>query len=275
MPNADPHADAEALGRIRFVLVETSLTGNQGAVARAMKTMGLDQLALVNPRRSPDAEALARAAGADDLLQRARIHSSLPEALGDCRLVIGASARRRAVEWPMLSPRETARQLLAEAATGPVALVLGRESSGLSNEELAHCHYLTQIPANPAFSSLNLAAAAQVFAYEIRQAWLSSAQPRISAIAADAEESHTPASAEEMASFFEHLRETLVRVGFAKPRQSQKLLRRLRRLFNRARPDRTEINILRGMLKALARHAEGGGKPNDDRKEASTKNTPG
>ncbi|EIC21455.1 RNA methyltransferase [Thiorhodovibrio frisius] len=255
MTNADAHADSEALGRIRFVLVETSLTGNQGAVARAMKTMGLDQLALVNPRRAPDAEALARAVGADDLLQRAPIHPTLPEALGDCRLVIGASARRRAIEWPLLSPADAARKLLAEAAEGPVALVLGRESSGLSNEELAHCHYLTQIPANPAFSSLNLAAAAQVFAYEIRQAWLAATTADMPATSPADEGAHEPASAEEMAGFFEHLRETLVLVGFAKPEQSHKLLRRLRRLFNRARPDRTEINILRGMLKALGRHA--------------------
>lgn len=257
------------LARIRLVLVETSLTGNQGAVARAMKTMGLSRLALVNPRRAPDAEALARAAGADDILAHARIHDSLPAALGDCRLVIGASARRRSLEWPMLSPAAAARRLLVEAEHGSVALVLGRESSGLDNEELAHCHFLTQIPANPAFSSLNLAAAAQVFAYEIRQAWLARSETcteigagrgaQASAITGAepilglTEAPPDAANAEEMAGFFEHLRETLVRIGFAKPEQSRTLLRRLRRLFNRARPDRTELNILRGMLKALER----------------------
>lgn len=241
------------LNRIRFVLVETSLTGNQGAVARAMKTMGLTQLALVNPRRAPDAEALARAAGADELLRQARRHDHLPEALTGCRLVIGASARRRAVEWPLLEPAAAAEQLLAEAAQGEVALVLGRESSGLTNAELDHCHYLTRIPANPHFSSLNLAAAAQVFAYEIRQAWQRQADP------GDPPDSTSVVdacvSAEEMASFFEHLRETLITIGFAKSEQSRKLLRRLHRLFNRARPDRTELNILRGMLKAMGRHA--------------------
>ncbi|MBK1647402.1 RNA methyltransferase [Rhabdochromatium marinum] len=257
--------------RIRFVLVETSLTGNQGAVARALKTMGLTDLALVKPRRTPDAEALARAAGADDILQNAAVHDRLPAALHDCRLVIGASARRRAVEWPLLSPAAAAEHLVTEAAHGPVALVLGRESSGLSNEELAHCHYLTQIPANPAFSSLNLASAAQVFAYEIRQTWLTTyaaEQSPSSAASASSDSSapfathasppHQPAGADEMASFFEHLRTTLIRVGFAKPEQSYKLLQRLRRLFNRARPDRTELNILRGLLKALGRHAEAG-----------------
>ncbi|WPL15366.1 tRNA (cytidine/uridine-2'-O-)-methyltransferase TrmJ [Thiorhodovibrio winogradskyi] len=259
MTDDDLSPGLTALARIRFVLVETSLTGNQGAVARAMKTMGLEQLALVNPRHAPDAEALARAAGADDILQRTRIHDSLPGALGDCRLVIGASARRRAIEWPLLSPAAAARHLLEEAARGPVALVLGRESSGLSNDELAHCHYLTQIPANPAFSSLNLAAAAQVFAYEIRQAWLAENAAHDTAPDAPptaARETLDTASAEDMAGFFEHLRETLIRVGFAKPEQSHKLLRRLRRLFNRARPDRTELNILRGMLKALGRAAD-------------------
>ena len=242
--------------RIRFVLVETSLTGNQGAVARALKTMGLTDLALVKPRRLPDAEALARAAGADDILQNAAVHDSLPAALHDCRLVIGASARRRAVEWPLLSPTAAAAHLVAEAAQGPVALVLGRESSGLSNEELAHCHYLTQIPANPAFSSLNLASAAQVFAYEIRQTWLTTDAAEQAPFTPHEETLHQPAGADEMASFFEHLRTTLIRVGFAKPEQSHKLLQRLRRLFNRARPDRTELNILRGLLKALGRHAE-------------------
>lgn len=260
----DPHPrEPVALARIRFVLVETSLTANQGAVARAMKTMGLEQLALVNPRRAPDAKALARAAGADDILEHAHIHDSLAVALGDCRLVIGASARCRSIAWPMLSPAEAARQLLHEAAHGPVALVLGRESSGLSNDELAHCHYLTQIPANPAFSSLNLAAAAQVFAYEIRQAWLAATLADIDPGAASVATQDAPefASAEDMAGFFEHLRETLIRVGFAKPEQSHKLLRRLRRLFNRARPERTELNILRGMLKALGRGADAARSP--------------
>ncbi len=252
-PMTDDPAAARSttLSRIRFVLVETSLTGNQGAVARAMKTMGLQQLALVKPRHTPDAEAVARAAGADDILEHARVHDSLPAALGDCGLVIGASARRRALEWPLLTPAAAAQQLLDEATRGPVALVLGRESSGLSNEELAHCHYLTQIPANPEFSSLNLAAAAQVFAYEIRQAWLamSDAEPL------PVEEAREIAGAEDMAGFFEHLRETLILIGFAQPEHSHKLMRRLRRLFNRARPDRTELNILRGMLKALGRQS--------------------
>ena len=168
---AHPHSPERlALQRIRFVLVETTHTGNMGATARAMKTMGLSRLELVNPRHPPDAEALARASGADDLIARAGIHASLDAALAGCRLAVGASARLRSVEWPLLEPPEAARLLLAEAEQGEVALVLGRESSGLTNQELARCQHLVHIPTDADFSSLNVAAAAQVLAYEIRRA---------------------------------------------------------------------------------------------------------
>lgn len=249
----DPATDAR-LGRIRFVLVETSLTGNIGAVARAMKNMGLSRLALVRPRRLPDADAFARAAGADDLLGAAGLHDSLRDALVGCRLAIGSSARPRTVEWPLLDPPHCAELLLAEAAAGDVALVLGRESSGLTNDELACCQYLVQIPTNPAFSSLNVAAAAQVFAYEIRRSLLT---PPISA-AAPATGTQAPATLEQMEGFYDHLLRALIALGFADPDQCRKLERRLRRLFNRARPDRTELNILRGILSA----AEGRKDPN-------------
>jgi tRNA (cytidine32/uridine32-2'-O)-methyltransferase len=247
-PTSHTSADAR-LGRIRFVLVETSLTGNIGAVARAMKNMGLSRLALVRPRRLPDADAFARAAGADDLLGAASVHDSLSEALAGCRLAIGSSARPRTVEWPMVDPPRCARRLLDEAAGGDVALVLGRESSGLTNDELACCQYLVQIPTNPAFSSLNVAAAAQVFAYEIRRALLAAgdAPPAKSEPVAPEK---APATLEQMEGFYDHLLRTLIMLGFADPDQCRKLERRLRRLFNRARPDRTELNILRGILSA-------------------------
>ena len=233
------------LARIRCVLVETTHTGNLGAAARALKTMGLTRLELVKPRHPPDAEALARAAGADDLLQRAGTHQHLVGALAGCRLVIGASARQRTVEWPLLEPPAAARLLLAEAAAGEVALVLGRESSGLTNEELAHCHYLVQIPTNPEFSSLNVAAAVQVLAYEIRRAWREGqGEPTC------AEEPRDLATAEALDAFHDHLARTLVEIGFRDPEQSSRLLMRLRRLFNRARLDWIEINILRGILSA-------------------------
>jgi tRNA (cytidine32/uridine32-2'-O)-methyltransferase len=237
------------LGRVRLVLVETSLSANIGAVARAMKTMGLARLALVRPRHLPDADALARAAGADDLLAAASVHESLADAVAGCRLVVGSSARLRSVRWPQLDPRGCAERLLAEAADGDVALLLGRESSGLTNDELGCCHYLAHIPANPAFSSLNIAAAAQVFAYELRMAALAAAPAVARGDAADGAEAPL-ATADEMEGFYGHLERALIAIGYADPDQSARLKRRLRRLFNRARPDRTELNILRGVLAA-------------------------
>nr|WP_040729715.1 RNA methyltransferase [Thiocapsa marina] len=237
-----------ALARIRFVLVEPSLSGNIGAVARAMKTMGLSRLELVAPKQPPDAEALARACGADDLLQHAGVHTDLPAAIADCRVVIGTSARRRTLEWETLEPPETARKLLDEAAAGEVALLLGRESSGLTNAELARCQFLVHIPTNPDFSSLNLAAAAQVFAYEIRRCWR---EDRADATRAPSDELRRDlATAQELEGLHGHLADTLRDIGFGDPDSSKKLLLRLRHLFNRARPDRVEINILRGILSA-------------------------
>ncbi len=232
------------LDRIRFVLVETTHPGNIGAVARAMKTQCLRRLELVRPRHFPNAEALARASGADDLLAAAGVHHDLVGALAGCRVVVGSSARLRSIEWPLLEPRDCAERLLDEAAGGEVALVLGRESSGLTNEELARCHYLVNIPVNPAFSSLNLAAAAQVFAYEIHRTLREREGRRLADVPRDL------APAEAMEGFHQHLAQALVDLGFSDPDQSRKLLRRLRRLFNRARPDRIELNILRGVLSA-------------------------
>jgi tRNA (cytidine32/uridine32-2'-O)-methyltransferase len=234
----------QILARVRVVLVETTHTGNLGAAARAMKTMGLSRLALVNPKQAPDAEALARASGADDLLERADIHPSLPAALAGCGLVIGTSARARSVEWPVVDPAQAARLLLAEAANGDVALVFGRESSGLTNEELARCQYLVHIPTNPAFSSLNVASAVQVLAYEIRRNWLASRGETLTA------PEHIPAPAEQLEGFHGHLAQAIIDIGYADPAQCDRLLRRLRRLFNRARPDPVEVNILRGILSA-------------------------
>ncbi|NEX22330.1 tRNA (cytosine(32)/uridine(32)-2'-O)-methyltransferase TrmJ [Thiorhodococcus mannitoliphagus] len=234
----------DPLARIRFVLVETTHPGNIGAAARALKTMGLSRMELVAPKQPPDAESLARASGADDLLASAGIHPTLTEALAGCRLVIGASARLRTIEWPLLDPGECARRLIAEGAEGDVAVVLGRESSGLTNDELARCHYLVHIPTNPEFSSLNLAAAVQVLAYEIRRSLLEAAGAPLE------EEPREVATADEMEGFYDHLVETLMQIGFSDPEQSRTLMKRLRRLFNRARPDRVEMNILRGILSA-------------------------
>jgi tRNA (cytidine32/uridine32-2'-O)-methyltransferase len=239
------------LEKIRFVMVETTHPGNIGAVARAMKTMGLRHLRLVRPKYLPNAEAVARASGADDLLAAAYVHGDFADALRGCRLVIGSSARLRTLEWPLLEPAGCARCLLAEAHKGEVALVLGRESSGLTNDELARCHFLAHIPSNPELSSLNVAAAAQIFAYEIRRTWREAEGLCIR------EGQRDTAPAEAMERFFVHLAQALADLGFSDPKQSRKLLRRLRRLFNRARPDSIEINILRGILSA----AQGGNTP--------------
>jgi tRNA (cytidine32/uridine32-2'-O)-methyltransferase len=249
-----PAARQAALARIRFVLVETSLSGNIGATARAMKNMGLSRMALVRPRVGaagfPDAEALARASGADDLLQSATVHASLADALAGCRLVLGSSARLRSLQWPVLDAAAGGARLVAEAAHGDVALVLGRESTGLSNDELALCHFLVQIPTDPGFSSLNIAAAAQVLAYEIRRHLWAGGGAAIAASGAD--DRPDLAGAQEMDGFHQHLMQTLIAIGYADADQCRTLSRRLRRLFHRARPDRTELNILRGVLARIA-----------------------
>jgi TrmH family RNA methyltransferase len=229
------------LKNIRIVMIETSHPGNIGAVARAMKNMCLEQLCLVNPGTFPSAEATARASGADDLLARARVFDSLDAALEGCRMVVGASARLRSVDVPPMMPRACAETLWREAAQGEVAVLFGRESSGLRNSELDRCHHLVHIPANPEYASLNIAQALQVIAYELH---VESLQGDIDVEAAEV------AAAEAMEGLFRHLEQTLEEIGFADPRQSEKLHRRLRRLFLRARPSQDELNILRGILSA-------------------------
>ncbi len=230
------------LSNIRIVLIGTTHPGNIGAAARAMKNMCLEHLYLVQPRHYPSAEATDRASGADDLLQRARVCDTLDEALQGCRMVAGASARIRSVNWPQVTPRECAGQMLQEAEQGEVALIFGRESSGLSNSELDRCNLLVQIPSNADYSSLNLSQAVQVLAYELY----------IGSLVQDDRQTQRldVADAEEMEGLFQHLEQAMVDIGFSDPRQSDKLQRRLRRLFLRARPDRDEINILRGILSA-------------------------
>jgi tRNA (cytidine32/uridine32-2'-O)-methyltransferase len=227
---------------IRIVMVNTSHPGNIGAAARAMKNMCLTDLVLVGPREFPCAEATSRASGADDILAGARVVDTLAEAVADCRVVVGASARLRSVSWPLLAPREAAALAFAEAARGMAAVVFGRESSGLSNEELDLCTHLVHIPTNPEYSSLNVAMAVQVIAYELMLA--------AGAPAAMRGAQGGMASNAEMEGFFAHLEQALDDIGFTDERRAQKLMRRLRRLFHRAGPDAEEVNILRGILSA-------------------------
>jgi tRNA (cytidine32/uridine32-2'-O)-methyltransferase len=230
---------------LRIVLVGTQHPGNIGSAARAMKTMGLRRLLLVAPEKFPHAEAFALAAGANDVLEAAEIHPTLESALAGCRSVIATTARRRTVPMPELTPREAAQTLIDEAGQGDVALVFGRERTGLENEELQLCHASVCIPANPDYSSLNLAAAVQVLAYELRVAVLAT-QPQTPLAAADPDE--VPASFEAMEGFFGHLAELLDDIDFHKGRSPDMVTQRLRRLFLRARPDSRELRILRGIF---------------------------
>ncbi|MCU7943376.1 MAG: RNA methyltransferase [Candidatus Thiodiazotropha sp. (ex Cardiolucina cf. quadrata)] len=232
------------LKNIRIVLVDTSHPGNIGAAARAMKNMSLRQLHLVTPQHYPHQEATSRASGADDLLNNARVAGSLDEALTGCRLVVGTSARTRSIDWPIVTPREAAAKLVGEARSGDVALVFGRERSGLTNSELDRCTFLVHIPTNEDYSSLNLGAAVQILAYEIYLA-----QQQDPTVKSDSQ--RDLATADMLQGFHEHLAQALDDIGFTDPRQSQKLLRRLRSLFQRARPDKDEINIMRGILSAM------------------------
>jgi tRNA (cytidine32/uridine32-2'-O)-methyltransferase len=229
---------------IRIVLVGTTHPGNIGAVARAMKNMGQGELVLVKPRYFPHADATARASGAEDLLESAKVVSSLDAAIADCCYVAGASARSRTIGWPSMLPRECAARLVEESGQGGVAVVFGPEKSGLTNDDLDRCHTLLTIPTDPGFSSLNLAMAVQVITYELRLAQLRPVAPVPTAEV-------PPATGEELEHFYAHLERVLRDSGFLRPDNPRHLMRRLRRLFLRAMPDRNEINILRGILAAL------------------------
>ena len=237
------------LERIRIVLVNTSHPGNIGAAARAMKTMGLSDLRLVAPARYPDAEATARASGAEDVLAGAQVFDSLAGALADAVWVVGTSARLRSIRWPLLEPRACAARALAPAQAGPAALVFGRERSGLTNDELDLCHALVNIPANPDYASLNLAQAVQVLSYELRMQWLGEEA------AVHQVPEHPPATASEMEGLYVHLEQALYDLEFITPDQPGQMMRRLRRLFQRSRPDKNEVNILRGILSAARNRA--------------------
>lgn len=241
---------AMSLSNIRVVLMHPSHPGNIGAVARAMKTMSLSCLYLVNPKTYPSAEATARASGADDILARTQVCASLDEALFGCSVVFGASARARTIAWPTLTPRACAARMMRDSATATIALLIGCEHSGLTNEELERCHYLVNIPSNPDYSSLNIAAAVQVLAYEIHLTSLKN-----TGTASAAEISRGLATADEMERLYSHLEEVLIEIEFLDTGNPRQLMRRLRRFLNRAQPDKIELNILRGILTAVQRRS--------------------
>jgi TrmH family RNA methyltransferase len=231
------------LENIRIVLVGTSHPGNIGSSARAMKVMGLQDLCLVSPVLFPNATATAMASGADDLLARARVVDSLEAAVADCHLVLGTSARLRSLPWPLQTPREAARRVADGARQAPVAVVFGREKSGLSNQEIHLCQGMIHVPTSDQYNSLNLAMAVQIMAYELRLACQGGTLP---VQEPDAE----PARIEDLERLFEHMESALVAIGFLNPANPRHLMARLRRLFLRAGLDETEVNILRGMLSA-------------------------
>jgi len=228
--------------RIRFVLVRTSHPGNIGAAARAIRTMGFERLSLVAPHRFPHAEAVALAAGALELLDDTVITPTLVDAVADCTLVLGCTARKRVVQLEELSPREAAARALAASAHGEVAIVFGNERTGLENDELMSCHAAVHIPSVEDFPSLNLAQAVQLLAYELRLALLDQTPAVV-------EEPREPlASIEELEHFFGHLAQMLDDIDFHKGRSPMTIMKRLRRLFLRTGLEQREVRILRGIF---------------------------
>ncbi|WBM71664.1 tRNA (cytosine(32)/uridine(32)-2'-O)-methyltransferase TrmJ [Buttiauxella sp. WJP83] len=244
------------LQNVRIVLVETSHTGNMGSVARAMKTMGLTNLWLVNPLVKPDSQAIALAAGASDVIGEAKIVDTLDEALAGCSLVVGTSARSRTLPWPMLDPRECGLKSISEAQHAPVAIVFGRERVGLTNDELQKCHYHVAIQANPEYSSLNLAMAVQILAYEVRIAWLATQEEGKETVVVE-DQTQYP-SADDLERFYVHLEQVLLKTGFIRTSHPGQIMSKLRRLYNRARPENQELNILRGMLSSIDNEKKSG-----------------
>ena len=250
------HVGSYMLNRICVVMVNTTHSGNIGAAARAMKNMGLSRLLLVDPIASIDEEAIQRSSRAEDILHNAEIHPTLEGAIAGCGLVVGTSARSRSVPWPLMTPRQCGdRAAQAAAAGNDIALVFGRESRGLTNEELHLCNAHVHIPTDENFSSLNVAQAIQVMAYEMRLA-LTEVENAESEQRWGVDWDYPMATHDQLNGMLQHMEQTLVEIGFLDPNTPKQLMTRVRRLFQRAAPDRMEINILRGMLAAIQRRTD-------------------
>lgn len=234
---------------IRMVMVNTSHPGNIGGAARAIKNMGLSRLVLVQPKDYPSDQAMWRAASALDVMDKIVVVDTLDEAIADCGLVVGTSARERRIPWPLVTPRECGDRVWAESEQHEVAILFGREDRGLTNEELQKCHYHVHIPANPEYTSLNIAAALQVIAYEIRMSALTAEQGGVPVHFDDWD--MPPAQQKDLELYYIHLQETLERLGFLAPDNPRQTVTRLRRLFNRVRMDQMELSILRGVLTSM------------------------
>jgi len=244
------------INNIRIVLVNTTHPGNIGAVARAMKTMGLANLTLVNPKLFPHPEADAMSSRAEDILQQAKVVATLHEAINDCCLVVGVSARLRSLEMQRFDPKQIALPILQATQQTNVALVFGREATGLTNEELDLCHQLLHIPSEATFSSLNLAQAVQIVCYELRMASLAANNASLNNAAENNAMDQEYATIEEAEGFFQHLEKTLWDIAFIRPSNPKEVMRKLRRLYGRTRLKKEEINILRGILTATKNYGE-------------------
>lgn len=240
---------------IRIVLVNTTHPGNIGGVARAMKNMGFSQLHLVAPKSFPHPDADARASGATDILETAQVHTTLEQAIADCSIVVGTSARGRHIPWPVVDPREFS-SIVSSAGDNRIAVVFGREDRGLTNEELHLCHHHVHIPSNPEFSSLNLAAAVQVITYELRMAELRADEAADDKPQWGTEWDIELAESEDLERLFAHMEQTLIDIDFLNPENPRQLMPRMRRLYLRALLDKVEVNILRGILTAVQKQTK-------------------
>lgn len=238
------------LNKIKIILVETSHSGNIGSAARAMKTMGLSQLCLVNPLQDIDAQAIALSAGAKDVLEQAQIFSSFDEAIADCQLVLGSSARLRHLQATLVAPKEGSQIIIDQAKQGNVAIVFGRERVGLTNDELLKCHYHLNVATNPEYSSLNLAMAVQLISYEIRCAYLEQEMVELEYLqkAKKIKPLVEYPSTQALEYFFEHTEKVYRKLGFIK---NDAMMPKLRRLYQKTHLEQTELNILRGMLTSI------------------------
>lgn len=247
----------QLLDRLRIVMINTSDSGNIGAAARAMKTMGLRQLVLVQPDEFPTAKATARASAAADLLHNARVVQTLDEAIGDCQLVFGTSARLRTIPWPLIDPRQGASRVMNEPKGADIAILFGREDAGLTNEELRRCHFHICIPANEEYPVLNIGAAIQVICYEMRMAALERQASPVAPDQSGMQQWDEPlVSSEDMERFLRHFEETLLDINFFDPNNPKQLVTRVRRLFLRTRMDRLEMNLLRGVLSTVQKRVK-------------------
>ena len=238
------------IDHIDIVMVGTTHPGNIGAAARAMKNMCFTNLVLVDPQCPVGEIAFARSSGAHAILDQHKTYDTLQEAINDCHLVVGMSARHRSLPWPELSPQQMTQEIIRKGADNRVALVFGREQSGLTNDELGFCNYMASIPTNPDFSSLNVASAIQIMCYEINQSLLNKDQGEAKETAPD----EPLATSHDIEGYMSHLKQVLETTEFLDPENPGILMQRLRRLYLRVELNKTEVNILRGILSSVQKY---------------------